>query len=502
MRWAAALVVFVYVFAFPYHPGLRSPNELSRLWQARAVVDFHTLSLNETLHRDGRVGDLSVKDGVFYPSKAPLVSMLAVPVYAVLKARAGAASAVRETELVYWARLWILVLPTLAFGFAFRRFLVRIAGEKSANVAWLTAMLGSLGFSYALLFMSHQLAAVLLGGSLLLLKPAEPSASLSRLNAVGAGLLAALAITAEYTAALGAVCLMVYGFLRSPHPERASRLGWAVLGAALPLALLAAYHQACFGHPLESGYRYLADAAYQPWHHGGFLGIRFPDARAFLLSFFSPLRGLFALCPFLLLAFFGLAPLQRTNRPLYWLSLIAIFGYGYFTSAFAYDSWGWTTGPRHLTPLVVFLLVPATLGLARAWEKGPLWAGIAVGSAASSVLITGLLSLLNYIPDSVSNGFFALVVPLWRAAYWPPTAISALAAPATLPPLGIALGAAIVVAALHVIRLSALPVRGTVVCALTIAGLCFGHAASTRHDVADQRALQLLKSVWLIQPGV
>src|SRR6266498_2004857 len=75
------LVGFLYVFAFPYHPGLRSPNELCRLWQARALVDFHEIALNRTLMTYGPVGDLSVVDGVYYPSKAPLLSFAAAPVY-------------------------------------------------------------------------------------------------------------------------------------------------------------------------------------------------------------------------------------------------------------------------------------------------------------------------------------------------------------------------------------------------------------------------------------
>ena len=37
-RWLSpkvgyALVAALYLLSFPYHPGLRSPNELCRLWQ-------------------------------------------------------------------------------------------------------------------------------------------------------------------------------------------------------------------------------------------------------------------------------------------------------------------------------------------------------------------------------------------------------------------------------------------------------------------------------------
>src|SRR5207247_1260844 len=102
-RALTAVVVGLYVLAFPYHPRLRSPNELSRLWQARAVVEFHSLAVNDALRAFGPVGDLAVKDGRLYPSKAPLLSMAAVPVYAVLKALGGGHRyAVPELAQVYW----------------------------------------------------------------------------------------------------------------------------------------------------------------------------------------------------------------------------------------------------------------------------------------------------------------------------------------------------------------------------------------------------------------
>src|SRR4051812_41360619 len=104
-RWPFWLVAALYVTAFPYHPGLRSPNELCRLWQARAIVEYGTLHLNQTLKDFGYVGDLSVKEGLYYPSKAPLLSLLAVPIYKLLSLWGGGYRyAVPELPLVYWSR--------------------------------------------------------------------------------------------------------------------------------------------------------------------------------------------------------------------------------------------------------------------------------------------------------------------------------------------------------------------------------------------------------------
>src|SRR5262249_35277744 len=128
-----------------------------------------------------------------------------------------------------------------------------------------------------------------------------------------AGAFAGAALAAEYTSAIGIAGLVLYGAIATlsrtyASPSRkirsaATGLALATVGAAPFVVALMLYHLACFGHPLRTGYQYLNDAAYQPWHVGGFLGIRLPDGRAFLLSLFSPLRGLFVLAPFLLLAF-------------------------------------------------------------------------------------------------------------------------------------------------------------------------------------------------------
>ena len=165
-RAAWAVLVALYVLAFPYHPGLRSPNELARLWQTRAWVDHGTLSMNRALQEYGRVGDLSVKDGRYYSSKAPLLSAAAVPLYALLRAaQGGDGHRVPELALVFLARLLLTVAPTLLLLALLRRFLAAHLPAPLPDALTLTYALGSLAFSYSLLFMSHKPSAVLLFAS-------------------------------------------------------------------------------------------------------------------------------------------------------------------------------------------------------------------------------------------------------------------------------------------------------------------------------------------------
>ncbi len=508
-------VVALYVLAFPYHPGLRSPNELCRLWQTRAIVDHGTLALNQTMRELGPVGDLSVKDGKYYPSKAPLLSFAAVPVYAALRAAAGGDRfQVPELPLVYFSRLFLTVLPTLLALLLVRRFLHGYLPRATADALTATYALGSLAFSYSLLFMSHQLTAALLFVSFFALWRCAQGAWRAR-GYVVAGAFAGAALAAEYTSALPVAALVLYGGLarwRAAEGDATRKAlavsraaGLATLGALPFVAFLMAYHQAAFGHPLHSGYKYLADAAYQPWHVGGFLGIRLPDASAFLQSFFSPLRGLFVLSPFLLLGVGGTALLFRKDRALFALTVALLLGYAYFTSSFSYESWGWTTGPRHMTGLVPFLLLPAGLLLEALRPKRSNAARALLGAAAAlcaaSILITGVLSFINYVPDSVRNPLFGFALPLFRQGDLPPSLL-ALALPNAW--AGWAMLALLSLCALGVLALLVPPTNESWAWPAALATLMLlfaGYANLSRDDARDAGAVQHLHSVWLTPAG-
>jgi hypothetical protein len=507
-RWMFVLVVALYVLAIPYHPGLRSPNELCRLWQTRALVDFKTLSLNQAIRAYGPVGDLSRFEGKLYPSKAPLLSFAAVPIYKALSVLRGGSANVNEVELVVWSRFFLTVLPTLALLLLLWRFLSAYLSRPLVDGLVGTYALGTLAFSYSLLFMSHQATAVLLFcGFYALWRCGRgdwgPGGYLT------AGACAGAALAAEYTSALGIVALAFYGLLlhldESPEGRWSGLLksaGLAALGALPFVAALLLYHWRVFGHPLHTGYLHLNDAAYQPWHLGGFLGIRTPDTRAFLLSFFSPLRGFFTLSPFLALAFFGFAGLWRdpSSRPQVLFVVLLTAMYAYFTSSFSYDSWGWTTGPRHLTGWVPFLLLPVGMTF-RALEGKPLLQGIAAGLCLVSMLVTGMLTGVNYIPDSVTSPVFGFAAILYKSGFTPPTWLARV-----LPNPragGIWLGMLVLAALLTTGRFvpwknpRKVWVPALVTCVLYLGML----ALLPRSSKADEGAVGHLESVWLIRPG-
>lgn len=549
LRTAAwVTLVVLYVASFPYHPGLRSPNELVRLHQARALVEYGTLDINQALRDFGRVGDMSFKDGKYYSAKAPLNAFAAAPIYYVLRVIGGGhLYAVKEVPLVFWTRLFLTVLPTLLLLWALRRFLGTYLPAPVTDALVLTYGLGSLAFSYSLLFMSHQTTAVLLFGSFYALWRCGRGDWKERGYLV-AGAFAGATVAAEYTGALGVIALIFYAaltFLIHREVPLSARLRGLMRAAALatagalPFVLgLMAYHQQTFGHPLTSGYKYLADAGYQGWHVGGFLGIRYPDPHAFAMSFFSPLRGLFTLSPFLLLAFPGLVMLFRAtgtqggkyqslfapeaklkdnrfnpaDRTYFYFASALLLGYAYFTSSFTYESWGWTTGPRHLTGLIPFLLLPCGLVIVRARSRQSKLTGLLAGLCAASIIVTGAITFVNYIPDNVSEPLFGLAVPLFREGYFAPSVFWLLGM--SNPTSGALLVLMLLLVAAFCVWFIVMPsgeaggvsaqrsafINAGIAIVFVVAFIAL-HGALAKNGDADKGAAGFLKSVWLAPPG-
>ncbi len=272
-----------------------------------------------------------------------------------------------------------------------------------------------------------------------------------------------------------------------------------MLGAAPFLGGLLWYHAVLYGHPLESGYRWLNDPGYQHWHVGGFLGIGGPHLDWFLLSFFSPLRGFFALSPFLALSLLGLNRLRARDASLFVLSVVLLVANAYFTSAFDYTSWGWTVGPRHLVPLVPFLLLPAGYGLdtLRTWGAGA--RAVGYGLMASSVLVTGLAVSVNYIPDDVSTSVFGLTVPMVLSGLYPVSVLTAFGLPN--PAAGLVLLGLLLACVAWVVGQGALKRFGVgLMLAVMVAHLGVLKLA-TKDDDHDQGARKFLGSVWLAPVG-
>ena len=514
----------------PYHPGLRSPNELCRLWQTRALVEYGTLDINQALRDYGPVGDLSVKDGQVLPVQgaAAVLRRGARLRGAARRGRGLPATRCRRCRSSSSAALFLTVLPTLVLLLLRAPLPAELPVARAvADGVTVTYALGSLAFSYSLLFMSHQTTAVLLFGAFYALwRCAARRVARARAMLV-AGACAGATVAAEYTGARWACSALVLYARRSrccgaQEPMRprgscgwAARAGLAVLGALPFVVALMLYHQAAFGHPLETGLQTPERRGLPAVAPGRLPGHPLPGSARLLRSPSSrPLRGLFiALAvPAARAARAGAASAERSR---------ASAGVAARSSGF-----GRRARRLHVLHLVVHLRLvglddgaaaPHGAGALPAAARGPGAGAPARGDTAGRLLgaasrpavrglhlITGVATFINYVPDDVSNAFLGLAVPLLKAGYLPPTVLSFWGIPQPFAGIPLLIGL-LALAGWVFLRLGAaevgIPAPTVLFGAMLTATLLFSLQAVTTNHAKDQGAVNFLESQWLTPPG-
>lgn len=358
-------LVFVYLYAFPYWDRLRSANEVPRILLTQQIVDRHTFHIDERLDELGSRFDVAqTPDGHRYSNKAPGLSLLAVPVYLLLRPFHP------SMKTVTWAfRVTVVTVPSLLFLIVFFRLARRLGpgGEGGALCAY---GLGSMALPYAVQFLSHQVAAACAGTAFFLaVRLVHGEAGRPRLHAAGVGALCGLAVLCEYQAFLAAAA--VVGYLLWHCPRRVP-LGGLSIVAGLPFAaLLLFYHRACYGSPWKTGYSFVTDKALKE----GALGIVGPNLEALKSTLFTSDNGLVVLIPWVLLAAVGLVAQRRSveARVCAAIGLGSVLFVGSLAPGFARA--GWSVGPRYATVALPFLGWLAAAGLSALRARLPLRTG-------------------------------------------------------------------------------------------------------------------------------
>lgn len=398
--------------AFPYLESMMNANERPRILQAIAFVDTGDLSVDGPGARGIDPGiDVarSPVDGHLYPNKPPGASAAAAVAYAVARSSDGPVALRDVTRL---ARLVGGVAPSVVLC-AF--LLLRLGRRFDPPVAIAAVVLLAVATpvaSYARLLFGHTLAACLLfvGTSLCVdaMRAPEPRRGLAL--ALAGGLLAGASVLVEYTATFAAIPLGAWMIWRARRDRRIASLAMALGGALVPIALLALYHQAVFGSPLDTGYHHVVDPGFAEIHDRGLLGLSLPTARSMFEHLLSPWGGLLYWAPLVALAV-GLAAAR-------WRSLdeedrlhVAIFGTLLAITLGLSQTGGWRVGPRYLVVAFPFAVgaIAAMLDRARSHPLGA--AGIvalALFGAAANLLAAHLFPHL--VPQG--NPLGDLLVPL------------------------------------------------------------------------------------------
>jgi len=409
-------------YSFPHFEAIHSANELPRIYLTQAMVEDGTFAIDRGVERWGSTADVSPSRGHQYSNKAPGSSFLAVPGYAALKAiKAAAGAEPTLAEMLWVARMTTGVVPTLAFAWLLFGFLARFAPAASTRRLVVGAyVLGTMAMTYSVLFISHQLSAVCIATAYILaVRVVEDDADLRWM--IGAGFAAGAAPLVDYQAAFAGVPIAIYVVARLVGQRRklASAAALASAGAAVPIALLLFYHWRAFGSPWTTGYA--ASETFAHFHQKGFLGLDKFRIEALLGSMVSPDNGLLVFSPFLLWAVPGWVTMARQREwrahALVSGSIVAI--YVAFISSLIFWRGGWQMGPRYVTAMLPFAMIPLAVWAARVEERWIL-RGLLLATVLVGIFVYGV-SCAEYphFPEKFKNPLYEVTLRLLREGHAP-----------------------------------------------------------------------------------
>jgi len=192
------------------------------------------------------------------------------------------------------------------------------------------------------------------------------------------------------------------------------------LGAALPVGFTFYYHLKCFGGLFQFPYYYETFQQFAVAHQQGIAGVTFPGSfqelgghlSALLQLLISPYRGLFFYSPFLLIGVSGMIRMIRDPewKREGWLFLAITTVYFLFLSSFSDWEGGWSIGPRHLVPILPFLVTAVLFQIGRArgvFKTGLIWF-LSIFSLVAIILTFIGTVTFPYFPKVFQNPLYDL----------------------------------------------------------------------------------------------
>jgi hypothetical protein len=498
--WMLALALML-GSAFPYLESMMNANERPRILQAIAFVDTGELAVDGPGARGIDPGiDVarSPVDGRLYPNKPPGTSVAAAIAWVIARAGDGP---IALRDVTRSARMIGGLLPTLLLcGFLLRR-LGRTHHRAVVVAAVVLYAVATPVASYARLLFGHQLAACLLfvgtAFSIDAMRSSVPRRAL--VLAFAGGLLAGAAVTVEYTAAFAGVPLGAWMIWRARHDRRLAPVAVAVAGALVPIALLALYHTAVFGHPLSTGYHHVVDPGFAQIHARGLLGLSWPTLASLHEHLVSPWGGLLYWAPLVPLAvgvslarFRRLTEDERLFAVIFVVMLVVTLGLS--------QSGGWRVGPRYLVVAFPFA-VPAIARLLESAREHVLACAGVVALAGWSAAINLLAAHLfpHLVPEG--NPLADLLLPLLLEGFAPHDVLASIVGgPRAALVLGLVLGMGAVGLSLAAV----VPVgsRARVLGLGAVAAvLVFGAALRLPAGRDAESTLVSVQSIWEPRPG-
>lgn len=354
----------------------------------------------------------------YYSVKAPLMSWLGVPAYALRYWMHGESLDLGRTY--WWMRATASGIPMAIFFWFFYGWLGRRTRYPLLrDTVYVGTALGSVLLGYAYLFVSHSLSAAAAFGAFMLMDRAQDQGRIGWLAAAFAGFLAAGASALEYPCFLitFALCLLSLIAVR-PWP----RLLAFGIGALAPTLIVMHFQHVAYGNALTPGHLFVENAGFRHQHESGLFGadeFRWSAAGRLL----GDLRlGLFTTTPLFAFAVLGFRAIRRRAA-----AATMIFGVIalYLVICFM-NNWtgGWSIGPRYLVAVIPFVAAGVLFGLDRlAQTRRELAYVLALGATWSSLVISGLYSAYYpHLPETVHGPMTQLFPELIAEGFAPTNA--------------------------------------------------------------------------------
>ncbi len=429
-----ALLALLLVAAFPNEIG--NPNAKSRLVLTLSIVERGSLSIGD--YAPVTV-DRAMRDGIAYSDKAPGMGMLALPTVALLHDRlarqpdgtpcagrdcwfvaddsAQGFSPLRNYVLLQHAAI-LSVAPLIMLAVVlFRALLVVLYDDRrAATLAAVGLVLATPFGMWAATFYEHTLSAALLAMALV---AAHATTRLAVPRPPGwlAGLLVALplalVVPMSYPAAGAGTMIALYalwGARDAGGRWLTQAAGTALAVGALIAIPLMAYNMAAFGGPLRISYGSVV--GFEGMQRGLF-GITLPDPAVLWQLLVPQYRGLLWVAPVALLYPVALV-LVLARRPdlrgVVLLSLAIVLYYLALNGGYYYWEGGSSLGPRHLTPLLPFMMLTIAAIPALWGRRGAVL--LAVPLVLGAVVIVGALATRHVtVPDDNVAPITTILLP-------------------------------------------------------------------------------------------
>jgi hypothetical protein len=344
------------------HASPGSWNDASRIATVQSLVEFHSLVIDKTAFV--ATGDKVLIDGHFYSDKPPIPSLLGAAVYFPLY-HAGIGLHLGWSVPYYFITLLTVrlfwLLGTLAFF-----FLLEFTGldAEKRYLASLALGLGSLYFSWATTFNSHEVAAAFLSIGFYFLIKARFAARIS-LPLSGAAIFFSLASTVDIPTSIFYVLFLLY-VLRDPRLRRRVVFVLPLLVTVLPaLAMTYSIHHSIVPVQIIGSYFQYPGS---PWVGSDRLsGMHINDATFLLTYALSALvgpKGFILYNPILWIALWGIGHAIRQKALFFYEAIVVGTGSSVlvlYYLLFTNDYSGWSYSIRWfvpLLPLLCFFLYP------------------------------------------------------------------------------------------------------------------------------------------------